>query len=322
MKRTIYIKGMQCESCEKIIKKELANIKKISEIEVDSQKGELQFNSKKLNSELIDDINSKINKHGYYAQEKSLEIDWKQYLSAILISATIFALFLLLPKIGFFNDLNLSNNTYTTAFIIGIVASLSSCMAVVGGFVLSLSSIYKGKIPIILFHISRIISFFILGGLLGLIGKTLFLSSNFYFVSGLILFVIMFTLGMNMLDIFPFFKKFQLKLPQTFNNEIFQKTTSPILAGLLTFILPCGFTQSIQISAIASASPLISALTMLSFALGTLPVLAIISFGSSKLLNKKNSSFYLKIAGFLVIIFSIYNLVSLLISVGIIEPIY
>ncbi len=322
MKRKIYIKGMHCESCEDTIKKELKDIKDISEVRIDPKKGELQFDSDNLDSNLLLTINKRINKYGYYAQEKSFKINWKELLSAIFISSIIFALFLLLSKLEIFSNINLSSNSYLTAFTVGIIASLSSCMAVVGGFVLSLSSVYKDKKSIIIFHISRIISFFILGGLLGIIGKTLLLSSSFYFVSGIILFVIMFTLGINMLDIFPFLKKFQLKLPQKFSKGIFQKTTSPILAGLLTFFLPCGFTQSMQISAIAYASPLTSAFTMLSFALGTLPILALISFGSSRLLNKSNSSLYFKIAGFLLLMFAIFNLVSLLVSVGIITPIY
>ena len=322
MKRTIYVKGMHCESCEQLIKKELKNIKDISEVKVDSKKGEMNFYSKIFNKELLKLINSKINKHGYYVQEDEFKTNWREFIFALLISSTIFLLFIFLPKTQLFDNINLPNNAYLTAFMLGIIASLSSCMAIVGGFVLSLSSIYKGRKPIFLFHISRIISFFILGSLLGVIGNTLLLSSNFYFLTGIILFLVMFLLGINMLDIFPFFKNFKFKLPKFQSKKLFKGNTSPILAGLLTFFLPCGFTQSVQISAIAYAKPFTSALIMLSFALGTLPILALISFGSSKLLNKKNSSLYFKVAGFLVIMFAIFNLVSLLISVGLITPIY
>jgi hypothetical protein len=44
-------------------------------------------------------------------------------------------LFLFLQKIGLVNLVGGGQVTYGTAFVIGIIASLSTCMAVVGGLV-------------------------------------------------------------------------------------------------------------------------------------------------------------------------------------------
>ena len=80
---------------------------------------------------------------------------------------------------------------FGTAFVIGVVASLSSCAAVVGGLLLSMSATFaregdKVK-PQLLFHIGRILSFFVLGGIIGVIGSAFTLNTTTSFVLGLII---------------------------------------------------------------------------------------------------------------------------------------
>lgn len=60
---------------------------------------------------------------------------------------------------------------------VSLTLSLSTCMATVGGLLLSLSANYSknnsAALPHVSFHLSRLISFFIFGGLIGLIGSVL-----------------------------------------------------------------------------------------------------------------------------------------------------
>ncbi|MEI7477349.1 MAG: hypothetical protein WCJ81_02215 [bacterium] len=44
----------------------------------------------------------------------------------------------MLQKVGLINIVHGSQGSYWTSFLLGIVASLSSCLAVVGGLVLAL----------------------------------------------------------------------------------------------------------------------------------------------------------------------------------------
>ena len=106
---------------------------------------------------------------------------WK----ALPLGFAFLALFYLLQKSGILN-LSLGNQTTpTTSFIIGIIASLSSCLVIVGGLVLSLSAKVakddngKTKKPFILFHAGRLLGFAVLGGILGIIGKAI--GVNFIF---------------------------------------------------------------------------------------------------------------------------------------------
>ncbi len=94
------------------------------------------------------------------------------------------------------------------------------------------------------------------------------------------------------------------------------------MLGILTFFLPCGFTQSMQISALTTGSFLQGGLIMLIFALGTLPILALISFSSIKFSKSLRSGIFFKTAGFIVIFFAIFNFLSALTAAGLVPPIF
>ena len=67
---------------------------------------------------------------------------WLQFGIAIPITIAFAVGFLLLQKAGLVNLVTTSTVSYGTAFLIGIIASLSTCMAVVGGLVLSMSATF------------------------------------------------------------------------------------------------------------------------------------------------------------------------------------
>jgi sulfite exporter TauE/SafE len=63
-------------------------------------------------------------------------------------------------------------------------------------------------------------------------------------------------------------------------------------------------------------------MTMFVFALGTLPVLALLSFSSLGIHNKARSGIFFKTAGLVVIFFGIFNLINSLVAIGIISPVF
>ncbi len=326
LSRKYYVKGMHCPSCEIYIENKLKDIDSISNIKSNYKNQTVTFNTNQQYQEntVINEINNQIEKDGYQIQADSLEIgkSKQNILLPLSISIIIMLIFYLIQKYFPFDIISGSTNIYLTSFLIGVLASLSSCMAVVGSITISMSTKYKNRSSIIIFHISRIFSFFILGGILGLIGSTVSLSDNFYLISGIVLFFIMIIMGLNLLDLFPFVKNLQPKLPKQITSKTFRNNTSPLLLGFLTFFLPCGFTQSMQILAISTGDIIISSLTMLIFALGTLPILGLLSFGIRILKEKVDTQILFKTAGFIIIFFSLYNLMSLLTSIGIIVNIF
>jgi hypothetical protein len=79
------------------------------------------------------------------------------------------------------------------------------------------------------------------------------------------------------------------------------------LLGAATFFLPCGFTQALQLYVLSKASFTVGALTMLAFAIGTLPALLSLSAISS-LAKGAFQKHFLRFAGAAVILLGIFNI--------------
>jgi sulfite exporter TauE/SafE len=267
--------------------------------------------------------------HGYVFSPEKQEHDakWHDFKVAIPIALGFIGLFILLQKMGLVNLITTSDVSYGTAFLIGMIASVSTCMAVVGGLVLSMSANYAkegDKVrPQMLFHIGRLIAFFVLGGAIGALGSAFQLSIlGTAIMSGLVAIVLL-ILGINLLDVFPSLKKLQPTLPKFIGNHIrglkqINHTLTPLLLGTATFFLPCGFTQSMQIYTLSTGSFMSGALTMFTYALGTLPKLAILSFSSLTIHTKARSGIFFKTAGLVVLFFGLFNLHNSLVIAGII----
>src|SRR3989344_420719 len=108
------------------------------------------------------DLSEVLKPHGYtlsLEKQKHL-VKWSDFYIALPIAAIFVALFIILQKLGIANLVTTSEVGYVTAFVIGLIASVSTCMAVVGGLVLSMSTSFAkegDKIrPQVLFHIGRL----------------------------------------------------------------------------------------------------------------------------------------------------------------------
>ena len=99
-------------------------------------------------------------------------------------------------------------------------------------------------------------------------------------------------------------------------------TITPLLVGIATFFLPCGFTQSMQIYALGVGSFMKGALLMSAFAAGTFPVLALLSFSSIGIHSKLQTGIFYKTAGIIVVFFGVMNALNALMAAGIIPPLY
>ena len=204
-------------------------------------------------------------------------------------------------------------------------------MAVVGGLVLSMSATFAkegDKIkPQLMFHGGRIVAFFILGGVIGAIGSAFTLNTSATFILSLVIGIVMLILGINLLDTFHWAKKLQPSMPKFIAKHAhgiskMNHTLTPLLVGIATFFLPCGFTQSMQLYTLTTGSFLKGGLTMLVFALGTLPILALVSFSSFSIKNSKKAGIFFKSAGLIVILFALFNLINALVVIGVIPPVF
>ncbi len=327
---------MHCKACELFIESELNNFPGVvhAKTSLNNFSVEIMGNfGSKTDKEVAEMLSIPIKDSGYtLSLEKQVTSkNMSDFKIAIPIAIGFATLFVILQKIGLVNIVSGENVGLGTAFVIGIIASLSTCMAVVGGLLLSMSATFakegdKVK-PQILFHFGRLVSFFILGGVIGAIGSAFTLNTSTTFILNLIIGIVMLILGINLLDTFHFFKKLQPGTPKFISRRVggvtkLSHTMTPLLVGIATFFLPCGFTQSMQIYTLSTGSFLSGGLTMLVFALGTLPVLALISFSSFSIRKSSKSGIFFKTAGLVVIMFALFNLINSLVVIGLIPPIF
>lgn len=217
-----------------------------------------------------------------------------------------------------------------TVLLIGLTASTSSCLAMVGGLLLSVTSAWSKAHPKatswekfepqLHFNLGRLLGYYAFGGLTGLLGQQLLLTVHGTGMLKIALSALMIVLGLNILGFIP--KRFcRVPLPKPLLNRIRGLSTSdgigaPLVLGSLTFFIPCGFTQSMQLLALASGSFWTGSSIMFVFALGTLPSLlgigALSSFAQGKM-----GRFFITFAGTVSLLLGFNNLHSGLLLSGV-----
>lgn len=249
--------------------------------------------------------------------------DYAEIAAATLVFLAAYLIlgrFDLLPKgLGIGGDMS-----YGFVFLIGLVAAVSSCLAVTGGLLLAVAAKYNERHPALggwqkfrptlWFNAGRLISYTLLGGVVGGVGSVFTLSPAGIGILSILASLVMIALGLQLLNLFPWLRRFQPTLPKALAHRIHDLgstggsgRSTPMLLGALTFFLPCGFTQALQFYVLATGSPLTGALTMLAFALGTLPSLLSLSMISSFARGAFQTHF-LRLAGVLVVLVGVWNI--------------
>jgi len=331
-----HVDGMHCNACVVLTESELNDVPEVSKAKSSLATHTLEVTGDfgdKEPEHIARDLSEVLKPHGYtLSLEKQKHLaKWSDFRLALPIALAFIALFVILQKLGIVSLVTTSDVGYGTAFVIGLIASVSTCMAVVGGLVLSMSANFAkegDKVrPQVLFHVGRLVSFFLFGGAIGALGSAFQLGQSATFITSFIVALVLVVLGINLLDIFPWAKKFQPTVPSFIGKRVhglknIHHTLTPLLVGIATFFLPCGFTQSMQIYTLTTSSFVTGSLIMGVFALGTLPVLALLSFSSLGIHKKAQSGVFFKTAGLVVIFFGIFNLINALVAAGIIPSLF
>lgn len=328
--KKIFIDGMHCYGCVNLIEKELGKINGVKRVEVSLSGGfaNIYYENAEPNFEQIKKV---LSSNGYMAynrleeKKKNNRLKYRDWFLSLTIFSLILLIYILLKKLNIINSISFLNKeiSYTFSFMTGIIASFSTCFAVVGSVVLTLnqknnfSSKNKTKdilIPNILFQVGRIGGFFIFGGILGLIGGTLKLENKFFSIYTILIGVILILLSLNMFGIkIPIRINIFKNLSKNFKKiEKIKKSNSfisPLLIGTITFFLPCGFTQSMQALALLSGSFLKGSLLLFLFSLGTLPVLLLVGI-FSRTIKVGKFKVLQKVLGLIIILMAVYTISS------------
>ncbi len=330
-KITLQIKGMHCRSCEMLLEQHIGEIQGVKKVVTNYKKGSAEIEY--LGDEpRMRDIEKAVNKAGYTVgledKKHFFSRNPKDYAELAVAACALFLIYTALRALGIFNiNLNLSGTPgLIGVLLIGLTAGVSTCMALIGGLVLAMSSRHaelhpeataQEKFrPHIFFNLGRLVSYALLGGFIGLLGSAFKLSSPVLGTITMTLGLVMLVLGLKLTEIFPRLHNKGLVLPKSI-SKLFGLSTEKkeyshrgsFITGALTFFVPCGFTQAMQLYAISTGSFTQGALIMGIFALGTLP--GIISIGGlTSAIRGSFARHFFKFAGIVVIALAFFNITT------------
>lgn len=258
---------------------------------------------------------------GQGASPRQNKTDINQILGVGIILA---AIFMVSSRLGLFNIFNAfpqaeAGMGYGVLFVIGLLTSIH-CVAMCGGINLSQcvpSQAVTGPDgsrrvnlrPSLLYNLGRVISYTTVGGIVGALGQVVSFSGKAKGLVAIVAGIFMVIMGLNMLNIFPWLRRFNPHMPKIFARKIYQAKAgpdnSPLYVGLLNGLMPCGPLQAMQIYALSTGSPIKGALSMLLFSLGTVPLM--FGLGAlSSLLSKRFTQKMMQVSAMLVIVLGVF----------------
>jgi sulfite exporter TauE/SafE len=215
-----------------------------------------------------------------------------------------------LPELG-------TNASFGILFIFGMLTSIH-CIGMCGGIAISQCTGAPQKesgdasetakpwfVPSFLYNAGRVVSYTLAGAIVGGLGQIISFHGILKGVVPVVGGIFMIIMAVNLLGIFPALRRFNIRLPGFFAKKAFCNTShSPMYIGLLSGLMPCGPLQIIQLYALGTGSAFYGALSILIFALGTVPLLFL--FGAiNTVINKKHSKVILKTSAVLVLILGV-----------------
>lgn len=322
-KETIHVTGMSCPQCNERIEKAVFEIEGVQNATADYVSGiaDVEYDTVQCN---IDDIKNKIDKAGYQVQDG---INKSSFINGISIVIIILALWYILSSTGvstIFQSFPEAKEGmgYITILLIGILTSVH-CIAMCGGINISQSIGSKSRKsvrPSILYNAGRIISYTVIGGLLGGIGSVIAITMKARAVIGIIAGLVMLIMGLNMLNCFKGLKRFGIHLPTGIMKKLYgNKAHGSFYIGLVNGFMPCGPLQSMQILAIASGSFIKGALSMFFFSIGTVPLMLLLGIFAGTMKQKFRETM-VYVGAVVILLFGLFTLNNNLVLSGIRLP--
>ncbi len=312
------VSGMTCVGCETRIEKRLTKLNGVIKVKANfaTAKLNITYDTGKVNVQRITEV---VTDMGYKCSEGKIKEDTvKNTFNAKQVSyifLIIIGLFLLVERIGgldFFNYFPQAKAgmNYAGLFVVGLLTSVH-CLAMCGGLNLSQSvSGVTGEgsaqklIPSLLYNLGRVISYTVIGGLVGALGSVMGFSKEAGAAVAIFAGVFMIIMGLNMLNIFPWLRKISPRLPKFLTGNSATKSKAPLYVGLLNGLMPCGPLQAMQLYALSTGSVTEGALSMLIFALGTVPLM--FGFGAlTAFISKKFTAKVMSVCAVIVVLFGV-----------------
>jgi sulfite exporter TauE/SafE/copper chaperone CopZ/plastocyanin domain-containing protein len=339
--KTLLIRNMTCVNCENIIEQELSEVSGIQQVKASYSAGTatVTYDESAIRLEEIVKILEKADyfikneeePRASYKEEQSnvqkaikvvpngQKTDYTNILAVLIILAAVYMIANRFGLLNIFNAFPVAKEGmgFGMLFVIGVLTSVH-CIAMCGGICLSQcvpknhAQDYKPSWmetmrPSLLYNFGRVISYTVIGAIVGGIGSVVSFSGAMKGLVQLVAGVFMVIMGLNMLNIFPGLRKLNPRMPKVFAKMIYAKrqSNSPLYIGILNGLMPCGPLQAMQLYALSTGSPVKGAIAMFLFSVGTFPLMFL--FGAlGSFMNKKFSKKLMTVSAVLVVVLGMF----------------
>lgn len=330
IKTKLNVSGMSCAHCELTIEKTVSSIKGVTDVKASFGKGEVTFtyDDSKVN---VENIKSAINQLDYKVIDKNTQKKDTGNSQALYILIILLGGYVILKRVGLLEFTNFfpkiqSSMGYSMLFVIGLLTSLH-CVAMCGGINLaqSVNAAKRGEstvLPNLLYNFGRVVSYTVIGGIVGELGSVISLGGGLRGAVAVFAGIFMVIMGLNMLNVFPWLRRFNIKMPKFISKKISKKRAgkhSSFYIGLLNGLMPCGPLQSMQLYALSTGSFFAGAFSMFLFSIGTVPLMLGMGILSTKL-NKRFMEKMLSVCAMLVVVLGVGMLSNGLTLSGVLIP--
>ena len=272
------IRGMTCVNCERKIKKRLAQTAGVARADVrfDTARAAILFDWTLVSER---DIRRVIREAGYEPDDTGSTGRAARAMGYLLMIAALSILFAQAQRHGIFDRFPLAEAGMGVPllFLAGLLTSVH-CVAMCGGICLT-QTVRGARHPLLpgaLYNLGRVVSYTVIGGIVGAVGTVVQPSGMFRGAVQLIAGAFMVIMGLSMLGLFPRLNRLVPRMPARFAGIVDAAKTraaGPFVVGLLNGLMPCGPLQAMQLYALSSGSAARGALGMLAFSLGTVPLM-------------------------------------------------
>jgi len=290
---------MTCINCQNKIEKKLKGTAGVQAVKVDYNTGKTDVTYDAAQTSFAE-ISAVIEKLGYQTLEGNAR---NQTLPMLVI---IFGLFMLMQIFGTSSlaasfPIAKEGMSYAMLLVIGLFTGVH-CIAMCGGINLSqtlrresggdsaaMGTTYSMLLPSFLYNGGRLVSYTLVGILVGALGSVITLSVRFQGIVQLAAGVFMVIMGINMLGLFPALRRLTPRMPKFFEGKL--NGRGPLVIGLLNGVMPCGPLQAMQLYALSTGSPVKGGISMFLFCAGTIPLMFALGAVSSALTGVKGRAF-------------------------------
>ncbi len=318
-KTRLTVDGMVCVNCELKIERALKRLDGVLKLKASYGSGTVAvtYDAQKLSMDqivqAIEELDYTVKNQEALAMPKGTAAKngkgsfFTIAAGVIIVGLAVFLMFDGSLGLSFLPQIDASMG-YGILFVVGLMTSMH-CIAMCGGINLSQCISHqtgepqtlKAKLrPSLLYNLGRVISYTVIGGIVGALGSVLSFSGTAKGIIAILAGVFMVIMGLNLTGLFPWIRKLVPHMPKALARKARAKKRGAFVVGLFNGLMPCGPLQAMQLYALGTGSFFAGALSMLVFSLGTVPLM--FGFGAlSSLLSSKFTQRLMKVSALLVI---------------------